>query len=121
MIDEREMRILLLAMVLSLTFAAPASAWFKCKTWEKMDDEAKETMLEEKTEAALEGNVAKQYQINRVNVRKCMRERIPDMRDQFDGICAEGKRASLQALNREFERYLFSCVGQPRGTPVIRY
>jgi hypothetical protein len=36
------------------------------------------------------------------------------MRDQFDGICAEGKRSSLQALNDEFERNVWNCVGQRR-------
>jgi hypothetical protein len=36
------------------------------------------------------------------------------MRARFDGICAEGKRASLQALDDEFSRYIWSCVGGRR-------
>jgi hypothetical protein len=49
-----------------------------------------------------------------VTLRRCLEARVPDMRDQFDGICAVGKRASLQALNQEFDRYIWSCVGRRR-------
>jgi hypothetical protein len=108
------MRSTVLIALLSLALASPASAFFKCKSWTRLDDEQKTELLEQQTDKTLEGNVARQYQVNRVTIRKCMIRYIPEMRDQFDGICAEGKSASLQALNREFERYLFSCVGQPR-------
>ena len=47
-------------------------------------------------------------------MRRCLEGRIWDMRDQFDGICLEGKRASLQALNQEFDRYIWTCVNQRR-------
>jgi hypothetical protein len=36
------------------------------------------------------------------------------MRAQFDGICAEAKPTSMQALNEKFDRYIWSCVGRRR-------
>ena len=58
------MRSVGLGLVLSLAFAAPASAFFKCKSWVKLDD--------------------------------------------------AGKRASMQALNDKFDRYIWNCVGRRR-------
>jgi len=49
-----------------------------------------------------------------VRMRQCLERNVSDMRAQFDGICAEGKRASMQALNDKFERYIWNCVGRRR-------
>jgi hypothetical protein len=109
------MRILLPALALSLLVASPAAAFFKCRSWEKLDDAAKEELLLDEIERVLASNQAKRYgSINKVDVRRCLEARVWDMREQFDGICAEGKRASLQALNQEFDRYVWGCVGKRR-------
>jgi hypothetical protein len=109
------MRIPLLAALLSLILASPAAAFFKCREWEKLDEAGKEELLLEQIDSVLASNEAKRYgSINKVTVRRCLEGRVWDMRDQFDGICAEGKRASLQALNDEFERNIWTCVGQRR-------
>jgi hypothetical protein len=109
------MRILLLTLAVTLLAAAPASAFFKCRDWDKLDDAGKEKLLEERIDQVLNSNAAKRYgSINKVAVRRCLEGRIWDMRDQFDGICLEGKRASLQALNQEFDRYIWTCVNQRR-------
>ena len=109
------MRIPLLAAVLSLTLASPAAAFFKCRDWVKLDDAGKEELLVAQIDSTLASNAAKRYgSINKVTVRRCLEGRVWDMRDQFDGICAEGKRSSLQALNDEFERNVWTCVGQRR-------
>jgi hypothetical protein len=108
-------RILLTTLALSLLLASPASAFFKCREWQKLDDAAKEQLLLDQIESVLASNQAKRYgSINKVTVRRCLEGRVWEMRDQFDGICQEGKRASLQALNDEFERNVWSCVGKRR-------
>jgi hypothetical protein len=35
------MRSLLLGIALSVLLASPASAWFKCRSWESLDDDGK--------------------------------------------------------------------------------
>jgi hypothetical protein len=104
----------LLGGLLALVLASPASAEFRCKTWDKLDDAQKREALLAEIDAVLTGNVAQQYQVNKVQIRKCLQQRVPAMRDQFDGICMEGKRAPMSALDREFEKHLFTCVGRRR-------
>jgi hypothetical protein len=58
--------------------------------------------------------VAQQYQVNKVQIRKCLQQRVSAMHDQFDGICMEGRRAPMNALDRDFETHLFTCVGRRR-------
>jgi hypothetical protein len=106
------MRTILLGLALSLVFAAPASAFFKSKSWVNLDDAGKRALLEQRIDQVVSGNVAKQYGVNKVNLRQCMERNISGMRDQFDGICAEG--ASMQALNDQFDRYIWTCVGRRR-------
>jgi hypothetical protein len=108
------MKSVVLGLVFSLAFAAPASAFFKCKSWVKLDDAGKRKLLEQRIDQVLTGNAAQQYGVDKVRMRQCRERNVSDMRAQFDGICAEGKRASLQALNDKFERYIWSCAGGHR-------
>jgi hypothetical protein len=108
------MRSVALGLALLLVFAAPASAFFKCKSWTKLDDAGKRELLEQRIDQVLSGNVARQYDVDKVRIRQCLERSIPDMRAHFDGICDEGKRASMQALDEKFDRYVWSCVGQGR-------
>jgi len=97
-----------------LTLAAPASAAFRCRTWDKLDDAAKQEAILAEIDAVLTGNAAKKYSVNKVQIRKCMERRAPTLRDQFDGICLEGMSAAMNALDTEFESHLFTCVGSRR-------
>ena len=107
------MRSPLLGAFLAVVLVAPASASFKCKTWQKLEPEQQREALLERIEQAVTSNDAKKYgSINKVQVRRCMERRIPELRDQFDGICMDAKSASLQALEREFERHIWTCVGR---------
>jgi hypothetical protein len=105
------MRSLWLGFALCLALAAPADAALRCRNWDELDDGQKSEELEAEIERVLNSNTAQQYQVNRVTIRKCLQRKIPDMQDQFDGICAEGKSAPMNALEKEFERYLYTCVG----------
>jgi hypothetical protein len=106
------MRSILLGLLLSLALTSPASAFFKCKTWETLEDEEKRELLLERIDQAMTSNEAKKYDVNKVRLKRCLEEQAWDMQEQFDGICAEGKSASMQALNDMFTRYIWSCVGQ---------
>jgi len=105
------MRSVGLGLMLLLAFAAPASAFFECKTWLELDEAGKRELLERRIDQVLTGDVARQYDVDKVRLRQCLERSVSDMRAQFDGICAEGERASMQALDEEFERYTWSCVG----------
>jgi hypothetical protein len=87
------MRILLLTLAVTLLAAAPASAFVKCRDWDKLDDAGKEKRLEEQIDRVLNSNAAKRYgSINKVTVRRCLEGRISGMRDQFDGIVNQRRR-----------------------------
>jgi hypothetical protein len=104
----------LLGVLLALAVAAPASAEFRCRTWDKLDDEAKHEAILAEIEAVLTGNDAKKYSVNKVQIRQCMQRRAPAIQAQFDGICLEGMSAAMNALDKEFEGQLFTCVGSRR-------
>ena len=106
----------LLPLLLCLALAGPAAASsFRCKEWEKRDDAGKEERIAQRITEGLEGNAARQYgSINKVAVRRCLEGRIWDLREQFDYICSEGQRRSMQALDEEFERTVWTCVAESR-------
>ena len=107
------MRSVLLGVLLATILASPAGAFVKCRTWESLDDHQRDEALLGEIDRIVTSNDAKKYgSINKVQVGRCLERRIPEIRDQFDGICFEGKSAGMQALNREFERFVWTCVGR---------
>ena len=104
----------ILGVMLAVAVAAPASAGFRCRNWDNLEDAAKQEAILAEIEAVLTGNDAKKYSVNIVQIRQCMQRRAPAIRAQFDGICLEGKSAAMNALDKEFEAHLFTCVGSRR-------
>jgi hypothetical protein len=104
----------LLGLMLALAVAAPASAGFRCRDWDNLEDGAKQEAILAEIEAVITGNNAKKYSVNTVQIRQCLQRRTPAIRDQFDGICLEGMSAAMNALDKEFEAHLFTCVGSRR-------
>ena len=103
----------MLGLVLTLALAAPAGAFMHCRAWTHLDQGQKHDALLDEVERIVTSNDARKYgSINKVNVRQCLTRRVPEISDQMDGICADKKKASMQALNRELERYIWTCVGR---------
>ena len=104
------MRELMLAFALVMAMTTTAGA-IECKDWDRLPPEQKGPTVERLIDQRLNSNVAKRYtSANRVAIRKCAMRRVQDIQDEFDGTCAEGIEASMNALDEIFDRYFLSCV-----------
>lgn len=82
-----------------------------CADWRRMTPEQKDAKVAAMIESHLNSNVSKRYTSeNLVAMRRCLQDFAPEIRDQFDGACAQGSAASLGALDEIFDRHLLSCV-----------
>ena len=103
-------------LLLAMALASPADAFTNCRTWTHLDAAQKHDYLHAEIERIVTSAEAKKYgSVNKVNMRKCLSRHVPEISDQFDGLCVDKKTASMQALNRELERYIWTCVGR-RGS-----
>ncbi len=101
-------RPLLLAVVLLL--AAPAHA-VSCKQWDRMNDGQKSATVDRMIQSAVAGSGGRQYQLDRGAVGRCLQSEARSIRYDFDGACADSRTAGMQALNRIFKEYIWSCAG----------
>ena len=99
----------LLLAVATLVFAAPAGAT-RCPAWNKMGAEEKSRTVEGMIERAVAGSGARSMQVDRAAVGRCMRDQSREIEYAFDSACSDSRTASMQALNRIFKDYIWSCV-----------
>ena len=94
-----------------LLIGAPPALAIECEDWERLGEGAKPARVEQLVEARLSSNRGRQYtSANRVAIRQCLERFVPDIVAQFDGACAEGIGASMNALDEIFDKYFLSCV-----------
>ena len=53
----------------------------------------------------------RQYQVDRGAVARCLQGNARSIEYDFDGACADSRTAGMQALNRIFKEYIWSCAG----------
>ncbi len=105
-------RSLFLGGLLAIALSAPADAFMSCRAWEGLDDGQRRDALLAEIDRIVSSNDARKYgSINKVNVRHCLERRIRQIGDDFDALCMDSKTASMQALTRELDRYIWTCVG----------
>ena len=105
-------RSVFLGGLLALALSAPADAFMSCRAWNGLDDGQRRDALLAEIDRIVSSNDARKYgSINKVNVRHCLEGRISRMADDFDALCMDKKTASMQALTRELDRYIWTCVG----------
>lgn len=98
---------LLLAVVLLLP--APARA-IHCSQWTRLSYEQKIDFINQMTEEALGGHQVRQTGVDRLKISRCMQDNAENLVDEFDYLCAQGQSVSMDALNRRFKDYAWSCV-----------
>jgi hypothetical protein len=98
---------LLLAVVLLLP--APARA-IHCSQWTRLSYEQKIDFINQMTEDALGGHQVRQTGVDRLKISRCMQDNAENLVDEFDYLCAQGQSVSMDALNRRFKDYAWSCV-----------
>ncbi|MCH7643623.1 MAG: hypothetical protein IH974_02220 [Myxococcales bacterium] len=100
-------RLVSLALIL---FATPAAA-IGCQEWKRLGPGQKEPAVYDLIETAVSGSRGRQYQVNRGAIERCLRRNARNIAYEFDDICADSRRASMQALNKLFKNYIWTCVG----------
>ena len=104
------MRKLPIALGLALVLASTASA-IECQDWTRLAGASKAGVVRELIEERLASDVAQRYtSANRVAIRACLQPYVPRIVAEFDGICAEGMSAAMNALDEAFDGYFLSCV-----------
>ena len=99
-------RLVSLALIL---FATPAAA-IGCQDWKRLGPGQKEAAVYDLIETAVSGSRGRQYQVNRGAIDRCLQRNARNIAYDFDDICADSRRASMQALNRSFKHYIWTCV-----------
>jgi hypothetical protein len=104
------MRNAIATLFAALLVASPATA-IECDEWTRLAPASKPGAIQQLIEARLSSDEAQRYtSANHVNIRACMQPQVPRLVAQFDGVCAEGMSASMDALDEVFDQYFLSCV-----------
>ncbi len=98
----------LVSLVL-IFFAAPAAA-INCQAWERLGPGQKEAAVYDLIETTVSGSGGREYQVNRGAIERCLQRNARNIAYDFDDTCADSRRASMQALNRSFKHYIWTCV-----------
>lgn len=99
-----------LALALLAAAAAPAAA-LTCRTWTRLGPDERLATIERMIAETVGGSAGRSYRIDRAAVGRCLRSQAEAMAHAFDGACEDPRTAGLQALNRIFKDYIWSCAG----------
>jgi hypothetical protein len=95
---------------LMLLLASPVQA-INCSQWDRMDAGQKSVTIERMIQSTVSGSGGRQYQIDRGAVGRCLQGNARSIEYDFDGACADSRNAGMQALNRIFKDYIWTCAG----------
>jgi hypothetical protein len=99
----------LLLSLVALLIAAPAGAT-RCPTWVKMSPDEKSATIASMIDRAVAGSGGRNRQIDRAAVGRCMDDQSREIEFAFDNACSDSRSAGMQALNRTFKDFVWSCV-----------
>ena len=99
-----------LVLFLVLLLAAPVHA-ITCRQWERMAPAQKSATIDRMIQGAVSGSGGRQYQLDRGAVARCLQGDARSIEYDFDGACADARTAGMQALNRIFKDYIWTCAG----------
>jgi hypothetical protein len=99
-----------LGLALGLVLAGPASAT-NCRSWLRLNAAQKEATVLGMIDDALGSNRARQYSVNREAIARCLLANGSQMMIAFDDVCSDSRTADMQAINRIFKGYVWSCAG----------
>ena len=95
---------------LALIFFATPAAAIDCRTWGRLGPGQKEAAVYDLIETTVSGSRGRQYQVNRGAIERCLQRSARNISYDFDDTCADSRRAGMQALNRLFKDYIWTCV-----------
>ncbi len=110
------MTVLLVALVCFGLLAYPADARsidMRCSSWTKLTEDQKLQTIDGLIEDAISSSADRKFDsftFKRARISRCLEHYRPQLVDDFDELCAQRMRADLQAMNRTFRTYTWSCV-----------
>ena len=104
------MRAICLIGLLVLAFPA-ASLAGDCQYWNRLAPAARVSDVDRMIEGHLASNASKKYTSeNKANIRRCLRDFIPQIVEQIDQACADRPGANDEFVDDIFDKFLLSCV-----------
>ena len=101
--------ILALALVVAAV-ATPARA-LTCNSWSRLGPDQRAATIQRMISNAVEGSGGRSYHIDRSAVGRCLERAALAIGYDFDGACSDSRSAGMQALNKIFKDYIWSCAG----------
>jgi hypothetical protein len=92
-----------------LLLPVPARA-IRCSQWARLSYEQKVDLIYQMTEDALGSPEVRKSGVDRLRISRCLQGNAENLVDEFDYLCAQGRSVSMDALNRRFKDYAWSCV-----------
>ena len=102
----------LFAMLVSLvlvTAAMPAAA-IDCHKWKQLGVDQQDAVIYGLIDSAVGGARGRQYQVNRGAIQRCLEQNAINIANDFDDTCSDSRSAGMQALNKVFKNYIWTCV-----------
>ena len=101
---------IVLGVGLLVVFASTPASAIKCSEWTRLAPYQKANTIDDMIRDAISGQGGRQYQVRRGGIERCLYSKALDIEYDFDDTCADSRTASMQALNRLFKDYIWSCV-----------
>lgn len=90
--------------------ASPVSATVGCRDWLRLDDDQKMATIDGMiAELAGSSGKVRQYDVHRGAIGRCLGENAIQMSYEFDDVCSDSRTADMQAIQRVFKSYVWSC------------
>ena len=97
-------------VLLATLFAAVPSHATNCGQWDRMGPDQKAATVDRMIDNAVAGSRGRQYRVDRGAVSRCMDRYARSIQYDFDGACADQRSAGMQALNKIFKDYIWTCA-----------
>jgi hypothetical protein len=101
------------AIIVGLMLLAwsPSARAGDCQYWNRLPPADRITEIESMINGHLESNTSRKYTSeNKANMRRCLREFIPQIVEQIDQACADRPGASDDYVDDIFDKFLLSCI-----------
>ncbi len=98
-----------LAVAVLVTAASPASAT-SCQDWRRLSENGRWDRIYRMIDDAVASQRARQYQVNRAAIGRCLEGQAESMYWDFDDTCADPETARSQAIRKIFKNYIWTCI-----------
>jgi hypothetical protein len=103
-------RIVFVLSSLLFLLASPVQA-ISCREWDRMGAGQKSATIDRMIQSTVSGSGGREYRVDRGAIARCLQGYARSIGYDFDGACTDARTASMQALNRIFKDYIWTCAG----------